>query len=118
MAKKESNKLILWQGDKKTLEDMTGEKYKYINSEEINDLDHFGKSEYSCVTLVRYEESGISYRAVRCTIEDQVGLLDADALIYYDEGCCSTVKEDEMGSIIERPSLRYAQGTPVRKTKK
>jgi len=91
MAKEKLKSIIFCQGDKKELEEITGDKYEYINLEKINEVaissspKMIEKYQGTTASFFHYEDRTRSRARIRkglCRIAMSV---DADAFIHYKE---------------------------------
>ena len=107
-----STKLILCQGDKKELEDITGKEYEYIKPEEIKNIYPEKKpTDYSRNIFSSYiyiYVRGIFQRTMKREMYKKASVLHVDALIHYRE---QYARSEEGGF------YGFAEGTPLRQKK-
>ena len=112
MAKNKLRTIILCEGGKQELEEMTGEAYEYIDPRQVNDLlpDRL-KLPYVTTAFIKVDLKTSNFRPLRNLLYKEAEKVQADAVIHYKEG------------MTQRPSdnfaynYAYAQGTPVKKVK-
>ncbi len=103
-------KIIFCQGDKKELEEITGEEYEYLKPEEITAaVPKFSKNHIP-LTYIEATFCGRDIQAVKSELYNAARKLNADAVIHYNDGI---TKIGGGQSIMENYS--YAKGTPLRR---
>lgn len=112
----EKKDIIFCQGDKKELEEITGEVYEYLEIEEIKSaFPEYKPTDYSRNTFLTFIEvfhRGLSSRILKREIYKEALKLNADALIHYTESIFGKDAGNCGDYIIKYSSAR---GTPVRK---
>jgi len=119
MNKKKLRKILFFQGNKKELEEMTGENYEFINPNEVDRLHTWGGKEkekigYTFCFLRAQKYDRLRLKEARADLAEMAQSLNADAIIHYREGTNQIavkcrVEEGRYWNYL------YAEGTPVRK---